>query len=308
VEAETNEGREHRIVKTAEAQQLDPQGDTAPLPIAVVIAFYRSDATFPAALGSVLAQTRAPAEIVVVNDATPPESASTLERLPSSVRVLHLPRNVGVNGARRAGTAATVSPLVAYLDADDRWPAHYLAAMVEALQQSPESPGAYAGIAKVWPGGRHETFENKPPRLDIREAIVRSHVLPSAMVLRRDAVEMAGGWRDDRWVVDDWHLLVRLIDRGGPMIHVPGVVIDYTVGNAASINSRNLRVLRQWWRTLDQLGPIVERHYGAGAARRRFAKALVDRSYRVGGISGGILRLGARLLGPPLGADQPRAS
>lgn len=277
-----------------------------PLPVAVVITFYRADESFPAALASVLAQTRAPAEFVVVDDGSPVGTASSLEGLPMGVRVLRLSANVGVNGARRAGTAATSAPYLAYLDADDVWPSEYLATMVAAIEASPETPAVYAATAKVWPDGRREAFTDKPARLDVREAIVRSHALPSAMVMRRVAVDQVGGWKDDRWVIDDWHMIVRLTDALGPMLFVPGVIVDYAVGNSDSMNSRNMRVLRQWWRTLKQLGPVVERHYGKGAARHRFAKALVDRSYRMGGMSGGVLRLGARIIGPPLDVDQPR--
>jgi hypothetical protein len=92
------------------------------------------------------------------------------------------------------------------------------------------------------------------------------------------------------------------------MHYVPEVVIDYAVGNSGSTNSRDLQVLRQWWHTLRQLGPVVERHYGRGAARRRFAKAMIDRSHRMGGMPGRMLRLGAWLIGPPLDGDHPRAS
>ena len=278
------------------------------LQVAVVIAFYRADTTFPAALASVLTQTRPAAQIVVVDDASPHGSAESLHGLPQAVRILRLSTNVGVNGARRAGTLATSTPLVAYLDADDRWPPDYLERMVAVLEAKPAVPGVFAATARVWPDGRREAFTNKPETLDVREAIVRSHVLPSAMVLRRTAVDAVGGWGDDRWVIDDWHMIVRLTDARGPMVYVPGMLVEYSVGNSSSLNSSNLRVLRQWWRTLDQLGHVVDRHYGKGAARRRFAKALADRGHRMGGVPGGLLRLGARVLGPPLDEVQRRAS
>jgi glycosyltransferase involved in cell wall biosynthesis len=276
--------------------------------VAVVIAFYRADSTFPATLASVLAQSRQPAEIVVVDDCSPEGTATSLEQLPPAVRVLRLARNVGVNGARRAGTAATTAPLIAYLDADDRWPIEYLATMVAGLEAAPDAPAVFAATARVWPDGRREDYSRKPDEVTIREAIVRSHAVPSAMVMRRTAVDAVGGWSDDRWVVDDWHMMVRLIDTFGSMRYVPGAAIEYLVGNSDSLNSRHLKVLRQWWRTLDQLGPLVERHYGKGAARRRFAKALVDRSHRMGGLSGRVLRFGGWVLGPPLDQDQPPTS
>lgn len=274
-------------------------------PVAVVIAFYRADASFPETLASVLAQTFPPAEIVVVDDGSPPGTATTLDQLPASVRLVRLATNVGVNGARRAGTAATAAPLLAYLDADDRWAPDYLERMAAALEAAPQAPATFAVIAKRWPDGREQVFGDKPAELGIREAIVQTHVVPSGMVVRRAALDEVGDWRNDRWVIDDWHMTIRLIDRFGPMVFVPGAVVHYTVGNPGSVNSRDVRVLRQWWRTLRQLGPVVDKHYGRGAARRRFAKAMVDRAYRLGGVSGGMLRLCARVIGPPLESDVP---
>jgi glycosyltransferase involved in cell wall biosynthesis len=266
----------------------------------VVICFYQADATFARALDSALTQHRIPDEVIVVDDGSPPGTARSLEVLPPTIRVIRLLRNSGVSSARRAGTLAAQADLVAYLDADDRWPPDHLERLAGAMDRDPTAPAAYAPVVKCWPDGRTQLHAKKPARLDVREAIVRSHFLPSGLVVRRSMVEDVGGWKDDRWVVDDWHLSVRLIDRWGPMLFVPGAPVEYAVGNSDSLNSGDLRVLRQWWDSVRELGPLLERHYGPGAGRRRFAKALVDRAHRVGGIFGRVLLLAGGLLGPPL--------
>jgi len=282
-------------------------GSAGPL-IAVVICFYRADGTFARALQSVIDQRRPPDEIIVVDDGSPLGTARSLEALPPQVRVIRLARNAGVGPARRTGTLATTADFVAYLDADDRWPPDHLIRLVATLEAHPHAPAVYAPIVKCWPDGRRELHATKPDRLDIREAIVCSHFFPSGLVVRRAMVEAVGGWRDSRRVVDDWHLSVRLIDHWGPMLFVPGSPVEYSVGNSGSLNSGDLRVLRQWWATVRELRSLIERHYGHGAGRRRFAKALVDRGHRMGGLFGRGLMLGSWLLGPPLAAsDQPPA-
>jgi len=271
----------------------------------VVICFYRADATFARALESALAQCRIPEEVIVVDDGSPPGTARSLEGLPPTVRVIRLPHNSGVSSARRAGTLAAQADFVAYLDADDRWPPDHLERLAGTMDRYPSAPAAYAPVVKCWPDGRTQLHAIKPSRLDIREAIVRSHFLPSGLVVRRSMIEDVGGWKDDRWVVDDWHLSVRLLDRWGPMHFVPGAPVEYAVGNSDSLNSRDLRVLRQWWASVRELGPLLERHYGPGAGRRRFAQALSDRAHRVGGVFGRVLLLAGWLLGPPLAASAP---
>ena len=63
--------------------------------VAVVIPFYRDDRWFPEALASVMAQTVAADEVIVVDDCSPPGCATTLDGpLPPTVRVLRQPEKL----------------------------------------------------------------------------------------------------------------------------------------------------------------------------------------------------------------------
>jgi glycosyltransferase involved in cell wall biosynthesis len=274
--------------------------------IAVVIPFYRADRWFPEAFASVLTQTRPPDEIVVVDDASPAGEARTLENLPDGVRLIRLARNAGVSTSRQIGTEATHADLVAYLDADDWWQPRHLGALEGMLTRRPEAPASYTGVVKRYPDGRQVPFTNKPAMLDVREAIVRSHVLPSGFVVRRAALEAIGGWRRDRMVVEDWDLSVRLLDRWGPMPLVPELLVNYRVGNPASINTQHWSALRKWRRTLALNRGLVEKHFGRGAPRRRWAQAFADRRDRAGGLRGACYGVAARALGPPLRDEFPQ--
>jgi teichuronic acid biosynthesis glycosyltransferase TuaG len=274
--------------------------------IAVVIPFYRTDRWFPEALGSVLTQTRPPDEIVVVDDATPAGEARTLENLPDGVRLIRVARNAGPGMSRQTGTEATHADLVAYLDADDWWEPGFLEALEEMLIRHPGAPATYAAIVKRYPDGRQTPFLTKPAMLDIREAIVRSHVLPSGFVVRRAALDSIGGWRSDRMVVEDWDLSVRLLDRWGPMPLVPELLVNYRVGNPSSLNTQHWKTIRKWRRTLALNRDLVEKHFGRGAARRRWAQAFADRRDRAGGLRGVCYGVAARVLGPPLREEIPQ--
>ncbi len=268
--------------------------------IAVVIPFHRADRWFPEALASVLAQTRPPDEIVVVDDATPAGEARTLEHLPDPVRMIRLARNAGVSTARQAGTEATHSELVAYLDADDWWEPRFLEALEETLIRHPQAPASYAAVVKRYPDGRQTPFATKPAMLGIHEAVVRSHILPSGLLVRRAALDLVGGWRRDRMVMEDWDLSVRLLDQCGPIPLVPELLVNYRVGNPASMNAQHWTALRRWRRTLSLNRDLVEKHFGPGAPRRRWAQAFADRGDRAGGFRGVCYRVAARVLGPPL--------
>lgn len=94
------------------------------LPVTVVIPAFNAAATLPRALASVFAQTRAPAEIVVVDDASQDHTWEVLQALDKDalpIRTLRLASNGGVAAARNAGWAVASQDYVAFLDADDAW-------------------------------------------------------------------------------------------------------------------------------------------------------------------------------------------
>lgn len=94
---------------------------TARTDTAIVIAAFNAEGTIARAITSALAQPEA-AEVCVVDDASTDATLAVArahaERDPR-VRVLALSANGGPSAARNAAVAATVSPWIAILDADD---------------------------------------------------------------------------------------------------------------------------------------------------------------------------------------------
>ena len=96
-------------------------------PVSVVIPCYASGAVLGRAVASVFEQTWRPAEVIVVDDASPDSATqATMERLareygPTWLRVIHRERNGGPGIARNTGWDVATQPYVAFLDADDSW-------------------------------------------------------------------------------------------------------------------------------------------------------------------------------------------
>lgn len=94
------------------------------VPVSVVVPCFRCAATIERALDSVNRQTRAPAEILVVDDASDDGSVERLNGLAARIpalRMILLGSNQGPAGARNAGWLAATQPYLAFLDADDAW-------------------------------------------------------------------------------------------------------------------------------------------------------------------------------------------
>lgn len=86
--------------------------------ISVVIPCYNSAAWVGAAVRSVLRQTRAADEIIVVDDGSADDPAAVVRGFGGSVRLIRR-ENGGLSAARNTGTAATAGEWLLFLDADD---------------------------------------------------------------------------------------------------------------------------------------------------------------------------------------------
>jgi len=88
--------------------------------ITAIVCAYNEERLLPAALHSLLAQTRVPDEIIVVNNAST-DATSEVARLVTGVRVIYEPRK-GLLWARAAGRTAASGEILFYMDADCRAP------------------------------------------------------------------------------------------------------------------------------------------------------------------------------------------
>ena len=99
--------------------------DNVVVPLSVVVPCYRCAATIARAIASVAQQTRKPAEVLLVDDASGDGTLKVLQDLEQQhtgwIKVIALNINQGAAGARNAGWEAASQPYIAFLDADDAW-------------------------------------------------------------------------------------------------------------------------------------------------------------------------------------------
>jgi glycosyltransferase involved in cell wall biosynthesis len=92
--------------------------------ISVIVCAYNEAAFLPACLHSLLAQTRSPDEIIVVNNASTDDTGAVARRIPG-VRVVDEP-DKGLVVARETGRRHATGELLAFVDADCRPPLRWL--------------------------------------------------------------------------------------------------------------------------------------------------------------------------------------
>jgi hypothetical protein len=176
--------------------------ETAGERVTVVVTAYRPGEGLLTAVRSIAAQSWPDLEIIVVDDASPPEHDATLaaaEDLDPRVRLIRLPTNGGTYAARNAGLAAARGDFVTFQDSDD-W-SH--PRRVE-LQMRPmlTDPAVVATTSE----GLSVTDQLVMTRPGIR----RGRVNVSSLLFRREAVIRRIGWFDPVRKAADSEFLERI--------------------------------------------------------------------------------------------------
>jgi glycosyltransferase involved in cell wall biosynthesis len=200
--------------------------------VSVIIPTYNHAAFLAEALESVLAQTRTPLEVIVVDDGSTDETAEVLRNYQRRIRVLSQP-NRGVAAARNAGAAVASGELLAFLDADDAWFPAKLERQVARFDGAPEIGLIHCGVAEVDIRGRQFRV-----RLDGMEGWVSTEMLlfrrgvilggGSAAVIRRATFLLVGGFDEVLSTSADWDLYYR-VARRYPVGFLPEVLVRYRV-------------------------------------------------------------------------------
>jgi glycosyltransferase involved in cell wall biosynthesis len=224
--------------------------DGAPL-VSVVIPCYGQAAYLEEAIESVLAQTYAQVEIVVVDDGSPDNAARLAGRFPW-VRCVRQ-ANTGLAGARNAGIRESEGELLVFLDADDRLLPRALEVGVEELRAHPEAAFAFGRYHRVGGDGRPLPDDEQPrPDADPYSVFLRYNYagIPATGVFRRSALEDAGNFDETLPGTEDYDLGLRLSRQFAVRPH-GDYVAEYRVHgsgmsrNAAAMLTMTLRTLRR---------------------------------------------------------------
>lgn len=187
--------------------------------IAVVVPT-RNGAPFLAeTLRSVMAQTRRPDAVVVVDDGSTDDTPAIAASFPSVTVLANA--GSGSNPARATAIAATSSDYVALLDHDDVWFPHHLEVLAGLLDAT-NAPAAYSHAKYFSTVLQPEPQREVEPRLvDLWSRFPTNLVGgPSAVVVRRAAFDRIGGWPTWDRVPTDVYLWFRLADLG-PLVCWP---------------------------------------------------------------------------------------
>jgi glycosyltransferase involved in cell wall biosynthesis len=187
------------------------------MPISVVIPTYNRAAPVCEAVESVLSQSHAADEVIVVDDGSTDGTADALATFGRRIILIRQP-NAGVSAARNAGIARARSDWIAFLDSDDVWLPHRLATAARDLALTADAGVHVADLILQGPGYAQSLLTLRGIVCPTGRAVPVRRPLGSilaglqldAIVCRRDWILAAGGFDVTLRMYEDLDLLTRL--------------------------------------------------------------------------------------------------
>ncbi|UCH80266.1 MAG: glycosyltransferase [Nitrospiraceae bacterium] len=180
--------------------------------VAVVIPVYNRKETVSRAIDSVLDQSLAPEEIIIVNDGSDDGTADVLERYGKNITCIDLLQNSGPSAARNRGLKHAKSEWIAFLDSDDYWEKDKLEKQRKYLERYPfyqimQSEEIWIRKGKrVNPCRHHE----KKKGWIWEHSLQRCLVSPSGVLLKKSLLEQYGGFDERLPVCEDYDLWLKI--------------------------------------------------------------------------------------------------
>jgi glycosyltransferase involved in cell wall biosynthesis len=175
--------------------------------VTVVINTYNDRAHVARAVTSVLAQTRSPDEIFVIDDGSSDGTDKSLKDTFGDQLRYHYHENRGLPASRNVAFDLSSGDWLAFLDSDDTWAADKLELSLAAIHNKPEAGMVACVGVEVSPEGRvlnrlglPEPFSMEAVRLEL---LRRNPFSPSGVMIRRDVLREVGGWPEDMRYAED---------------------------------------------------------------------------------------------------------
>jgi glycosyltransferase involved in cell wall biosynthesis len=186
--------------------------------ISVILPVHNRADVLPRAIASVVEQSLADFELIVVDDGSTDASLDVARSSDDPrIRIIELHQNRGGNVARNEGIRAARAPLIAFLDSDDAYLQQKLERIVSIFDERPGLDLLVDSFVKIQPAGsaRPRVVRRNPvidDRALFRKALFTRRLWKAtpAITAKREAIIRAGLFDESLRRLQDFDLLIRI--------------------------------------------------------------------------------------------------
>lgn len=190
---------------------VDDPGTPVPR-VSVVLATYQRQNVLARAVRSVLDQTMADWELIVVDDEPSEETQAIVASFDDPrIRYVRHEQNKGLCAARNTGIRAARAPYLAFLDDDDVFLQRKLERQAELLDQSDERVGVVSCHERIIAADGTSTVRMVTLEGDVHRAILRDDLVRMQLLMvRRVCFDRVGLFDERLRMHDDFDMTLRL--------------------------------------------------------------------------------------------------
>jgi glycosyltransferase involved in cell wall biosynthesis len=223
--------------------------------ISVIVPVYNMGRYLTDAVASIEAQGFERVEVVVVDDGSTDETPEVIASLGERVVAVRQP-NRGAAAARNVGIEMASGELLAFLYADDLWPAGKVARQLERLEREPELDVVLGRIQYVAiEGGEAPDIE-----FEDFDAQTLTHVHLGSGLYRRRAFELIGTFDESLRLSEDLDWFLRAREARLRVAIIPEITLVYRLHGTNTSRGSELRESQ----TLQALKKSLDRRRAAG--------------------------------------------
>lgn len=187
--------------------------------ISIVIPLYQKAAYIGRALESVLAQSHADFELIVVDDGSTDGGAEVVRSCADPRVRLLSQANCGASAARNRGVGEATSELIAFLDADDEWEPDFLETVISLYDRYPQA-SVFGTAWRLVYADREVVMPNFHGRLPVAGEMGvidyfggragNSPLHSSGVMVKKSALAASGGFPEDIAYGEDHDTWIRM--------------------------------------------------------------------------------------------------
>jgi cellulose synthase/poly-beta-1,6-N-acetylglucosamine synthase-like glycosyltransferase len=236
----------------------------------VMMPAYNSHATLRDSVESVLVQTVPDLELIVVDNASSPPVRDVLGDVRDPrLKIVRHRRNLGTAGGRNTALRLARTPLVSQLDSDDQWEPDYLEHVLPCFDD-PAVGLAYSNAHIMGHPTGHDDYIGDPsvhPMDEFPKIAEQCPVPCPTATIRTAAARAVGGYSAWLWMVEDYHMYLRLARAGWRFAYVHRQLARYRWPSTTSGMSASKRRHELW--ELAMFASFVARHPLTPGPRRQ---------------------------------------
>jgi len=231
----------------------------------IVMPAYNSEETIGPAIESVLRQTRADFELIIVDDGSTDGTASRVQPYLRDKRIRLISQsNLGPAAARNMALAHAGGAYVSLLDSDDLWLPRYLETMDATLDANPTAAVAYTSNAwilddatgrikrarRVKAVSPRHPVDSTPPQEFFRALLERGNFVFVGVTIHSGVLDGVGNFREELRGPEDYEMWLRVAARGYGFVRCRAKLAVYREkpGQLSSDTRRMLRAAEHVYR------------------------------------------------------------